>query len=61
MMVKEIPVMIACDPTFIPFGKVPDDYPKNAHVTGFVFVPPTDEASVDETLKAFLAAGEKYA
>jgi sterol 3beta-glucosyltransferase len=49
------PTIIACSPMICgPFGRVPADYPSNAHINGFVFVPSADESAIDHGLMEFM-------
>jgi sterol 3beta-glucosyltransferase len=54
------PILIACSNLLCgPQRRVPGDYPPNAVVRGFVFVPPADEGSIPAALPAFLRDASK--
>ncbi len=49
------PILIACSEMICgPFGRIPADYPNNAYMNGFLFVPPTDEIDVNSELVRFV-------
>lgn len=49
------PILIACSEAISgPHGRIPGDYPPNAHLLGFLFVPPTSEEQIDPRLTNFI-------
>jgi len=54
------PILIACSVIACgPKGRIPSDYPANACVGGFLFVPQTSETDVDLRLVEFLKSSEQ--
>lgn len=49
------PILVTCSPLICLNKRIPFDYPANAHMLGFVFVPPSSDASIPTAVHEFLA------
>lgn len=49
-------IIVACSTLICgPRQRIPQDYPKNAHLKGFIYVPETPEEDISEQVRSFFS------